>query len=69
MLYINPAALFPLSPPALTRTGTYNSGLMNPVPGTTYSLKIGDVTPGPLPYQCQLHDTSGMKGTLVVLPH
>jgi plastocyanin len=70
VLYINPAVLFPYAPAgALTRSGAYNSGLLLPVPGTTYSLKIGDMTPGPLRYQCQLHDTSGMKGTLIVLPH
>jgi plastocyanin len=70
VLYINPAALFPYAPAAaLTRSGAYNSGLMLPVPGTNYTLKIGHMTPGPLPYQCQLHDTSGMKGTLIVLPH
>jgi plastocyanin len=70
VLYISPTALFPYAPaPVLTRTGAYNSGLLLPVPGTTSSLKIGDMTPGPLLYQCQLHDTSGMKGTLIVLPH
>ena len=70
VLYINPAALFPYPPAAaLSRSGAYNSGLLLPVPGTTYSLKIGDMTPGPLRYQCQLHDTSGMKGALIVLPH
>jgi len=69
VLYIDPATLFPSQPaPDLTRSGLYNSGLMNRVPGTTYSLMIGDVTPGPLPYLCLLHDTSGMRGTLVVLP-
>ncbi len=70
LLYINPAVLFPSPavPTDLMRTGYYNSGLMDPVPGTTYSLVIGDVTPGPLQYLCQLHDTSGMKGSLFVLP-
>lgn len=71
VLYISAATFFPspLPPaPTLTRSGLYNSGLMNPIPGTTYSLMIGDVTPGPLPYLCLLHDTSGMRGTLVVLP-
>jgi plastocyanin len=70
VLYINPAALFSYPPAAaLTRSGAYNSGLLLPIPGTTYSLKIGEMTPGPLRFQCQLHDTSGMKGTLIVLPH
>jgi plastocyanin len=70
LLYINPAVLAP-SPPSpadLTRTGYFNSGLLLPAPGAEYSLTIGDITPGPLSYVCQLHDTSGMKGTLVVLP-
>ena len=52
VLYVNPAALFPSPIPpaaALTRSGMYNSGLMLPVPGTTYSQVIGDMTPGPLP--------------------
>jgi plastocyanin len=70
LLYINPAVLAPspLPPTDLTRTGYFNSGLLLPVPGTTYSLTIGDITPGPLPYRCQLHDTSGMRASLTVLP-
>ncbi len=70
LLYINPAVLFPSpsTPSPLLRSGMYNSGLMNPVPGTTYSLVVGDVRPGLLPYLCMLHDTSGMKGTLMVVP-
>ena len=69
VLYINPATLFPSQPHA-------RSDADRPVqlrahatrPGTPYSQVIGDITPGPLPYLCLLHDTSGMKGTLVVLP-
>ena len=69
LLYVDPATLFPSQPaPELTRTGIYNSGLMLPIPGTTWSQVIGDVTPGPLHYLCLLHDLSGMKGSLVVLP-
>jgi len=71
VLYINPAVLFqyPSSPVTLTRSGIYNSGLLDPNAGpTTYSQVIGDITPGPLPYLCLLHDTSGMRGTLIVLP-
>jgi plastocyanin len=69
LLFINPAVLAPspMSPSDLTGTGYFNSGLMQPVPGTTYSLNIGDITPGPLPFLCQLHDTSGMRGSLTVL--
>jgi plastocyanin len=69
VFYINPGTLFPSQPTAdLTRSGLYSSGLMNPIPGSTFTEVIGSVTPGPLRYLCLLHDTSGMKGTLVVLP-
>lgn len=68
VLYFDPGTLDPAQPAAeLTRSGLYNSGLMNPVPGTTYSQVVGDVEPGPLPYLCLLHDESGMKARLVVL--
>jgi plastocyanin len=68
-LYVNPAVLFPSQPAALlARAGIYNAGLIQPGTTTPYTLQIGAVTPGPLPYLCLLHDTSGMKGTLVVLP-
>ena len=70
MAYINPAVLFPSMPASeLTRTGLYNSGLIEPAPGAGWSVQIGDVTPGQLRYICLLHDASGMWGTLVVLPH
>ncbi len=72
VLYINPAVFFPSPDPPtpLTRSGMYNSGLLDPTSGgpTTYSWVIGHITPGPLPYLCMLHDTSGMRGTLIVLP-
>jgi plastocyanin len=69
LLYINPATLFPYQPsPELTRDGIYNSGIMNPIPGTTYSLTIGNMTPGLEHYICLLHDESGMKGTLMIVP-
>jgi plastocyanin len=68
VLYVNPEVLFPTQPAPLQRTGIFNSGLLQPVPGTTYSLVVGATTPGPLRYLCQLHDTSGMRGMLVVLP-
>jgi plastocyanin len=67
--YIDPGTLFPYQPgPELTRSGVYNSGVILPIPGSSYSLTIGDMTPGPQPYLCLLHDESGMKGTLVILP-
>ena len=68
-IYINPDTLLPYQPgPDLTRSGVYNSGVVNPIPGPFYSLKIGAMTPGLQPYLCLLHDESGMKGTLVVTP-
>ena len=69
VLYVNPEVLFPAQPaPTLLRAGLYSSGLLQPAPGTTYSLVVGATTPGPLRYLCLLHDTSGMRGRLVVLP-
>jgi plastocyanin len=68
VLYIDPATLFPSQPTVdLTRSGLYSSGLMLP-PGMPYAQVIGDITAGPLAYECLLHDASGMRGTLVVLP-
>ncbi len=67
LLYANPAVFFPSGGTVLTRTGIFNSGVMT-VPGTTYTLTIGDMAPGPEPYICLLHDSSGMEGTLIVRP-
>ena len=68
VLYIDPGTLFPSMPtPDLMREGLYNSGIMNPIPGTTWSMRVGDVGAGALPYICLLHDTSGMRGTLWVV--
>jgi len=69
LLYINPAVLFPYQPGTeLTRDGIYNSGIMFPIPGTTYTLAIGNMASGLEPWVCQLHDGSGMKGTLMIVP-
>jgi len=73
LLYVDPGTLFPSPfPPQpgteLTRSGIYSSGLMLPSPESGYTLIIGDMKPGPEPYLCLLHDESGMKGTLIVLP-
>jgi plastocyanin len=68
VLYLDPGVVFPAGSTTLTRTGLYNSGLLQPIPGASWSYMVGDVAPGPLRYLCQLHDTSGMRGTLVVLP-
>ena len=67
-LYVNQAVLTPapLPPAPLTRTGAFNSGLLLPIPGTTYTVRIGYMTPGLQPWLCQLHDTSGMKGELMI---
>ena len=70
LLYINPAVLFPQGGDTLTREGIYNSGLMIPGPGPgpkQYSLTIGDVQ-GLIRYECLLHDSSGMDGTITVVP-
>jgi plastocyanin len=64
-LVINPDLAAPQNPGGpVTRTGIYNSGLMES--GTT-SFKIGDIT-GPISYECLLHDASDMVATLNVLP-
>ena len=67
--YVAPGTLFPSLPTAdLTRSGLYNSGLVTPGPDAGFSIVVGDVSPGPLRYICLLHDASGMRGTLRVLP-
>jgi plastocyanin len=69
VLYANPAVFFPSQPtPKLTRMGIYNSGVMDPVPGTTFTLVIGDVSAGPQPYMCLLHNESGMEASLTICP-
>jgi plastocyanin len=67
-LYLNPAVLSPSGGAILTRTGIFSAGLMLPGSGATYSLVIGDMTPGPEPFLCLLHDASGMTGALTVVP-
>lgn len=72
LLYANPATFFPNGAgPELTRSGVYNSGVVEPTPGQFsefYTLKVGDMAPGLQPYVCLLHDESGMKGSLMVTP-
>ncbi len=69
LLYANPTVFFPQQPSSdLTRDGFYSSGVMDPVPGTTFELGIGDMTPGLQRYICLLHDSSGMEGVLMVVP-
>jgi plastocyanin len=70
ILLVNPDVLNPINPgQPLTQTGIYSSGLLVPGgPGpTSYSLTIGDMR-GDISYQCLLHDTSGMVGSLKVVP-
>jgi plastocyanin len=66
-LYFNSEVVFPSGSNVLTRTDIFNSGLMLPIPGTSYSLEIGEVSPGLLPFLCLLHDSSGMKGELIII--
>jgi plastocyanin len=69
-LLINPEVLAPIQPGVpLTSSGIFSSGLLAPGdPGpTSYTLKIGD-TSGNFPYDCILHDSSGMTGMLKVVP-
>ena len=70
LVLLNPGVLFPsqnITPGALlNKKDFFNSGLLAPgSPVTSFSIKIGNFT-GSLPYLCMLHDTSGMKGRLVV---
>src|SRR5262249_18465481 len=69
LLLFNPDVLFPQNPgQPLTSQGIYNSGLLNPVGGpTSFSVQIGDLS-GPVPYECLLHDESGMKASLEIVP-
>ena len=67
-LYLNPSVLFPMGGTVLTRTGTFNSGLLVPGAGASYSLEIGEMTPGLDHFICLLHDSSGMTGKVTVVP-
>lgn len=69
LLYLAPGTMFPQKlGENLSRDGIYSSGVMLPIPGTTYELPIDEtMTPGPAPYVCLLHDESGMVGTLTIL--
>ncbi|MFN2195632.1 MAG: plastocyanin/azurin family copper-binding protein [Anaerolineales bacterium] len=68
LLVINPDVALPQNTDQpLTRTGIYNSGLIDPAAPHSFALKIGNVT-GTINYLCLLHDASGMVGSLVVMP-
>jgi plastocyanin len=66
---VNPAVLFPQNAgQPLSKDGISSSGIFRPgTPVTSFSLKIGDIT-GLMPYQCLLHDSIGMVGSLEVVP-
>jgi plastocyanin len=68
---INPAVLMPspavLGGELLNNTDFFNSGIMMPGGQTTFSLTVGDIA-GQINYECILHDTSGMVGSLIVTP-
>ena len=71
LLLVNPQVLGPINAgQPLTRDGVFSSGLLDPtIPGgpTSFTLKIGDIS-GEIPYECLLHDSSGMTGVLKVVP-
>jgi plastocyanin len=67
-LYLNANVLFPAGSDVLTRSGVFNSGLLLPGSGASYSLEVGDMSPGLEHFICLLHDGSGMRGELVVVP-
>jgi plastocyanin len=71
LLLLNPEVLMPINAgQPLTREGVYSSGFLDPtIPGgpTSFTLKIGDIS-GDIPYECLLHDSSGMNAVLKVVP-
>lgn len=69
LLLFNPMVLNPLNPgQPLTRQGVFSSGVLGfGPPPWNYTLKIGNAK-GAMPYRCLLHDTSGMVGSLIVVP-
>jgi len=69
VLNINPAVAAPMNANMpLTEKGVFSSGLIDPTaPGDhTFTIKIGSFT-GSIPYLCELHDDSGMKGTITMV--
>jgi plastocyanin len=71
LILLNPAALGPINPgQALDKQNVFSSGIIGfaPPPFPTFSQSIGQVT-GQIPYICLLHDTSGMKASLIVVPN
>jgi plastocyanin len=71
LLLINPDVFFPQNAgQPLTSQGLYSSGLLVPaVEGgpTSFAFQIGNSS-GLLPYECLLHDASGMQAVLEIKP-
>jgi len=69
LLLVNPEILNPQNEDQpLIRQGVYNTGVLRPGnPPPSVALTIGDIS-GAEPYQCFLHDDSGMLGTLYIVP-
>jgi plastocyanin len=74
VILVNPDVLNPRNAgQPLTNQGVISSGILSPffgpapVPTTSFSLKIGPIR-GQQPYECMIHDTSGMKGVLDIVP-
>jgi plastocyanin len=70
LLLVNPEVLFPQNPgQPLTREGVRSSGVLRQdVPPPSFSLEIAADIIGEEPYECLLHDSSGMLGTLHIVP-
>jgi plastocyanin len=70
LLLFNPEVLFPQNAgQPLTSQGISSSGLLqqNPIGPTSFAFQIGDIS-GLLPYECLLHDSSGMRALLEIKP-
>jgi len=71
LLLFNPEVFVPQNAgQALTGQGLYSSGLLMPAAAggpTSFAFQIGAIS-GLLPYECLLHDSSGMRALLEVKP-
>jgi plastocyanin len=67
-LLVNPKVLMPapLPPAPYDGTGYYNSGLLLANGPTPQAFTVTYTKTGTFAYQCIIHDTDGMKGTIVV---
>jgi plastocyanin len=68
LLAINPAIAAPQNAATpLTAQGIYNTGFLDPSsPGPqSFAYQVGNTT-GQLAFECLLHDSNGMKGTLTI---